>query len=167
MPHISCYSCTPTPARTPGSHRYSLLLLEGDLGGRRSRTDDAHNKKQQREKKLVQYVVAGGSDNYARPLICNINNNMASWFSGGALGETFNGLKDKVQSKVNNIDPDLIKKLTLQSDELVSERQRIDEEERRKENVRDSLAEIFPWETRDAEMEILVDECKEVSFSHL
>ena len=111
--------------------------------------------------------LAGGSDNYARPLICNVNNNMASWFSGGALGETFNGLKDKVQSKVNNIDPDLIKKLTLQSDELVSERQRIDEEERRKENVRDSLAEIFPWETRDAEMEILVDECKEVSFSHL
>ena len=123
------------------------------------------NNKTQQE--VRQYVVAGGSDNYARPLICNINNNMASWFSGGALGETFNGLKDKVQSKVNNIDPDLIKKLTLQSDELVSERQRIDEEERRKENVRDSLAEIFPWETRDAEMEILLDECKEVSFSHL
>lgn len=97
-----------------------------------------------------------------------VNRTMASWFSGGGaalgqgLGETFNGLKDKVQSKVNNIDPDLIKKLTLQSDELVSERQRIDEEERRKETVRDSLAEILPWETRDAEMEILVDECKEV-----
>jgi len=47
-------------------------------------------------------------------------------------------------------------------DELVSERERIDEEERRKELVRDSLTEIFPWETRDSEMEILVDECKEV-----
>lgn len=47
-------------------------------------------------------------------------------------------------------------------DELVSERERIDEEERRKELVRDSLSEIFPWETRDSEMEILVDECKEV-----
>lgn len=88
---------------------------------------------------------------------------MASWFSGAAaLGDKLNGLKDNLQSKVNNIDPDLIKKLTLQSDELVSERQRIDEEERRKETVRDSLAEILPWETRDAEMEILVDECKEV-----
>ncbi|KAL7524195.1 hypothetical protein ACHAWF_000856 [Thalassiosira exigua] len=90
---------------------------------------------------------------------------MASWFSGPAalgLGEKLSGLKDKVQSQVNNIDPDLIKKLTLQSDELVSERQQIDEEERRKEAVRDSLAEILPWETRDAEMEILVDECKEV-----
>jgi len=99
---------------------------------------------------------------------------MASWFSGSAfgsigslgslapLGDKLNGFKDTVQSKVNSIDPDLIKKLTLQSDELVSERQRIDEEEIRKETVRDSLAEIFPWETRDAEMEILVDECKEV-----
>jgi len=47
-------------------------------------------------------------------------------------------------------------------DELVSERERIDEEERRKELVRDSLAEFLPWETRDSEMEILVDECKEV-----
>ena len=47
-------------------------------------------------------------------------------------------------------------------DELVSERERIDEEERRKELVRYSLAEILPWETRDSEMEILVDECKEV-----
>lgn len=87
---------------------------------------------------------------------------MASWFSSAALGDKINGLKEKVQSQVNNIDPDLIKKLTLQSDELVSERQRIDEEERRKETVCDSLAEILPWETRDAEMEILVDECKEV-----
>ena len=74
-----------------------------------------------------------------------------------------NDLKNNVESSVkNNIDPDLIKKLTLQSDELVSERERIDNEERRKEAVRDSLSEILPWETRDAEMEILVDECKEV-----
>lgn len=87
---------------------------------------------------------------------------MASWFSGVALGDKLSGFKAKVQSKVNNIDPDLIKKLTLQSDEMVSERQQMEEEERRKDVVRDSLAEILPWETRDAEMEILVDECKEV-----
>ncbi len=89
-----------------------------------------------------------------------------SWFSGSALplslGDTLNGLKDKVQAKVNSIDPDLIKKLTLQSDELLAERQQIDDEERRKEAVRDSLSEILPWETRDVEMEILVDECREV-----
>lgn len=86
---------------------------------------------------------------------------MASWLSS-ALGDKLNGFKDTVQSKVNNIEPDLIKKLTLQSDELVAERERIDEEERRKDAVRDILAEILPWETRDVEMEILVDECKEV-----
>lgn len=87
---------------------------------------------------------------------------MTSWFTGGGLGDTLLGLKDKVQSQVNNIDPNLLKKLTLQSDELVSERQRIDEEERRKEAVRETLSEILPWETRDEEMEILVEECKEV-----
>lgn len=88
---------------------------------------------------------------------------MTSWFSGGALSDTLSGLKDKVQSQVvNNIDPNLLKKLTLQSDELVSERQRIDEEERRKETVRETLSEILPWETRDEEMEILVEECREV-----
>eukprot|EP00581_Thalassiosira_minuscula_P010056 CAMPEP_0183710072 /NCGR_PEP_ID=MMETSP0737-20130205/5936_1 /TAXON_ID=385413 /ORGANISM="Thalassiosira miniscula, Strain CCMP1093" /LENGTH=391 /DNA_ID=CAMNT_0025938295 /DNA_START=63 /DNA_END=1238 /DNA_ORIENTATION=- len=101
---------------------------------------------------------------------------MASWFSNissavaessaAVLGDKLNGqltgLKDKVQSKVNNIDPDLIKKLTLQSDDMVAERKQMEEEDTRKENVRDSLAEILPWETRDAEMEILVDECKEV-----
>merc|ERR1712086_839191 len=89
---------------------------------------------------------------------------MASWFSGSALGDTLKGLKDKVQEKVK-IDPDLIKKLTLQSDEMVSERQRFEEEDNKKEAVRDNLAEILPWETRDAEMEILVDECKEAILS--
>ncbi len=77
------------------------------------------------------------------------------------MSDTISGLKDKVQSQVNNIDPNLLKKLALQSDELVSERQRIDEEERRKEAVRETLSEMLPWETRDEEMEILVDECRE------
>lgn len=74
-----------------------------------------------------------------------------------------NDLKSNVESTVkNSIDPEsIIQKLTLQSDELVSEREKIDNEERRKEAVRDSLSEILPWETRDAEMEILVDECRE------
>ena len=94
---------------------------------------------------------------------------MASWFSGSALsaglGDTLNtlsSLKEQVKSSVEkNIDPNLIKNLTLMSDDLVSERKQLEEEELRKERVRDSLAEILPWQTRDAEMEILVDECKE------
>ena len=91
---------------------------------------------------------------------------MASWFASAGLpsglSDALTGLADKVQSQVNSIDPDLIKKLTLQSEDLVAERNQIDDEERRKEAVRDNLSEILPWETRDSEMEILVDECREV-----
>lgn len=82
-----------------------------------------------------------------------------SWFSGTV--NTLSNLADKVQSSVH-IDPDLLQKITLQSPELVDERTKIDNEQRRKEQVKDSLAEILPWETRDDEMEILVDECREV-----
>ena len=54
-----------------------------------------------------------------------------------------------------------LEKLTLTTPELRAERQRIDEEERRKETVRNMLANMLPWETRDAERDILVEECKE------
>ena len=37
----------------------------------------------------------------------------------------------------------------------------MEEEEKRREKAKDSLAGMLPWETRDAEREILVDECKE------
>ena len=36
---------------------------------------------------------------------------MASWFTSAALSDKINSLKDKVQTQVNNIDPDLIKKI--------------------------------------------------------
>jgi len=35
------------------------------------------------------------------------------------------------------------------------------DEEQRKEEVRDYLSELLPWETRDEEREILVEECRE------
>jgi hypothetical protein len=59
------------------------------------------------------------------------------------------------------IDKNMLEKLTLTTPELRAERQRIDEEERRKEAVRDMLANMLPWETRDTERDILVEECKE------
>lgn len=79
---------------------------------------------------------------------------MSSWLSG--LTE----LKNKVQAAIP-IDAETIQKLTLTTPELTAERERIDEEEKRKVRVRDSLAGMFPWETRDEEREILVEECKE------
>eukprot|EP00569_Conticribra_weissflogii_P007349 CAMPEP_0171334262 /NCGR_PEP_ID=MMETSP0878-20121228/4555_1 /TAXON_ID=67004 /ORGANISM="Thalassiosira weissflogii, Strain CCMP1336" /LENGTH=98 /DNA_ID=CAMNT_0011835333 /DNA_START=89 /DNA_END=382 /DNA_ORIENTATION=+ len=86
---------------------------------------------------------------------------MSSWFTSTTLSD----LKHRVQSSVSNLanDPDLLlSKLTLTSPELSAERDKIDSEEKRKEQVKDSLAEILPWETRDRELEILVEECKEV-----
>ena len=83
---------------------------------------------------------------------------MSSWFNADSI----KGLTEKVQSALPiHIDQEMIEKLTLTTPELTAERQRIDEEERRKERVRDMLAGMLPWETRDAERDILVDECKE------
>jgi hypothetical protein len=72
----------------------------------------------------------------------------------------------QVQTAVDNMDLKIpnnayLEKLTLTTPELRAERQRIDEEERRKETVRNMLANMLPWETRDAERDILVEECKE------
>jgi len=89
-----------------------------------------------------------------------------SWFSVDTLKAGFNsealqGLTAKVKNAVPKLDPEMLQKLTLTTPELTAERQRIDQEEKRKERVRDSLAGMMPWETRDPERDILVEECKE------
>jgi hypothetical protein len=55
----------------------------------------------------------------------------------------------------------LFERLTLTSTELVAERSRIDNEEIRKELLRNLLSSKSPWETSDVEHDILVDECKD------
>ena len=80
-------------------------------------------------------------------------------------------LTDKVQHATETLteqvkealplDKDMMEKLTLTTPEMAAERQKIDEEERRKEYIKDSLASMLPWETRDTERDILVEECKE------
>ena len=94
---------------------------------------------------------------------------MSSWFSV----DSFKSLADKVnveslkeiagkaQEALPKIDQEMIEKLTLTTPELTAERQRIEEEERRKEQVRDTLAGLLPWETRDPERDILVEECRD------
>mmetsp|Transcript_2642 Transcript_2642/g.7292 ORF Transcript_2642/g.7292 Transcript_2642/m.7292 type:complete len:398 (-) Transcript_2642:338-1531(-) len=82
-----------------------------------------------------------------------------SWFS--SLAESAAKATESAV-KAANIDPEVFQKLTLNSPELAAERQKIDEEERRKEVVRDKLAGLLPWETRDPDRDILVPECKEV-----
>lgn len=114
-------------------------------------------------------------------LLQNTNNkvcNIMSWFNMNSMKEgltNFNmeSMKDgltkgvaQVQTAVHKMDlkipnKEMLEKLTLTTPELRAERQRIDEEERRKETVRDMLANMLPWETRDTERDILVEECKE------
>lgn len=84
---------------------------------------------------------------------------MSSWFSNIASQAT--SLADKVKESMPTIDNATLQKLTLTTPELQEARQKIIEEERRKESVRDRLAGMLPWETRDPERDILVDECRE------
>jgi len=95
-----------------------------------------------------------------------------SWFNLDSLNTTLtesltqvstslNQVKSQVQSTLQ-IDDDLVEALTLRTASLTAERDAIDAEESRKETVKNYLAEMLPWETRDEEREILVEECKEV-----
>jgi len=80
---------------------------------------------------------------------------MSSWF---------NNLKAQIQEVVivptQNVN-ELMNALTLRSPELAAEQERINQEERRKEAVKDALASLLPWDTRNEEHEILVSECKD------
>jgi hypothetical protein len=88
-----------------------------------------------------------------------------SWFNMESIQDQLKQGMAQAQTAVQNIDmkvdKSMFEKLTLTTPELRAERQRIDEEERRKETVRDMLAGMLPWETRDTERDILVEECKE------
>ena len=93
---------------------------------------------------------------------------MSSWFSGTGLDGAFNSITESVSqvtSQVKDAIPDEYKeglaKLTLNTEEMINERQNFREEALRKQQAKQLLDSILPWETRDAEREILVEECKE------
>ena len=88
-----------------------------------------------------------------------------SWFTSSL--ETLSHLSEKVQKAIP-LDKELLAKLTLNTDEMKAERQQFGEEAKRKEQVKDMLAGMLPWETRDKERDILVEECKEaiLALSH-
>lgn len=79
----------------------------------------------------------------------------------------FNNITAQIQKEINEVVPskenvnDLFQSLTLRSPELAEEQARINEEEIRKESVKDALASLLPWDTRNEEHEILVAECQE------
>jgi len=85
-----------------------------------------------------------------------------SWFSNisDQLQQAAESATEAAKRNIH-LDQEWMEKLTLTTPELDAERKRIDEEERRKEHIKDCLAGMLPWETRDPERDILVEECKE------
>jgi hypothetical protein len=81
-----------------------------------------------------------------------------SWFAAGL--SHISELTEKVQKAIP-IDREMLAKLTLNTDEMIAERQQFGEEAKRKAEVKDMLAGMLPWETKDSERDILVEECKE------
>jgi hypothetical protein len=77
----------------------------------------------------------------------------------------FKDFTDNVQSALPKFDDlaagSLLQSLTLTTPELTAARERIDAEEKRKERVRHALSSMLPWETRDVERDILVEECRD------
>ena len=98
-------------------------------------------------------------------LDCQSTAVIMSWFSTGL--DTLTQLTEKVQQATEKvqqaipIDKEMLAKLTLNTDEMKAERQKYGEEAKRKAEAKDMLAKMFPWETRDSERDILVEECKE------
>lgn len=88
---------------------------------------------------------------------------MSSWFDAGL--STLSSLTQNVTETVQNAIPkehqELLAKLTLNTDEMKAERQQFGDEAQRKDEAKQRLGQLLPWETKDAEREILVDECKE------
>ena len=78
---------------------------------------------------------------------------MASWLKN---------IKAQIQEvvPVENVN-DIFNTLTFQTPELAAEQALINDEEGRKEAVKDALASLLPWDTRNEEHEILVAECHE------
>jgi len=93
---------------------------------------------------------------------------MSSWFQSSGLNAAFDSLSETVQNVSESVQDaiptehkEFLAKLTLNTDEMISERQNFRDEATRKDQAKDSLNKILPWETLDVEREILVEECKD------
>lgn len=81
-----------------------------------------------------------------------------SWFS--AITDTVASVSEKVTSAIP-IDKEMLDKLMLNTDEMKATREQFGEEAARKTAAKGLLAKMLPWDTKDNERDILVDECKE------
>ena len=70
------------------------------------------------------------------------------------LTETVQSVTESVQDAIPAEHKAMLAKLTLNTDEMISERNNYREEATRKEDAKDRLNKILPWETLDAEREV-------------
>ena len=90
---------------------------------------------------------------------------MTSWFSSAGLdlNSALDTLTTTVQSVTESVSEaiptehkEFLAKITLNTDEMISERQTFSEEATKKAKAKDLLNKILPWETLDAEREVRV-----------
>ena len=89
---------------------------------------------------------------------------MASWFTQSTgidlssaldtLSETVQGVTETVQDAIPKEHKEMLAKLTLNTDEMISERENFRKEASRKADAKDRLNKILPWETLDPEREV-------------
>jgi ribosomal protein L16 Arg81 hydroxylase len=85
---------------------------------------------------------------------------MSSWFSN--LKDLSKDFTDKVSAAIPKIDNETLQKLTLNTPDLILQREEFQNEFQHKIACKtNSLGNMYPWETRDDERDILVEECKE------
>ncbi|MGK3746949.1 MAG: hypothetical protein ACI8RD_010353 [Bacillariaceae sp.] len=84
-----------------------------------------------------------------------------SWFPTTALNSAFDSLTENVQKATNIVkdaipeeQKEFLAKLTLNTDEMISERQNFRDEATRKEQAKIRLDKLLPWETLDLEREV-------------
>jgi hypothetical protein len=84
-----------------------------------------------------------------------------SWFPSTALNSAFDSFTDTVQTATKIVQDaipeeqkEFLAKLTLNTDEMISERQNFRDEATRKEQAKSRLDKLLPWETLDLEREV-------------
>ena len=81
-----------------------------------------------------------------------------------ALTETVQSVTEQVQEAIPEKHKDFLAKITLNTEEMVAERANFKEEASRKDQTKNILNKILPWETLDPEREVRVRSCSVLCF---
>jgi len=93
---------------------------------------------------------------------------MTSWFASAGLDlnsaldtltETVQNVSESVSEAIPTEHKEFLAKITLNTDEMISERANFREEANRKAEAKDRLNKILPWGTLNPEMEVRCKYC--------